>query len=84
MNRFLRWLAVTITCPAYVFGQPSQLPIEKLDSFITKAMNDWHLVGLALAIVKKDSVLLAKGYGYRDYANKLPVNENTIFPIASC
>jgi len=84
MNLYLRWLAVMIISPASLFGQTSQLPIEKLDSFVTKAMSDWNLVGLAIAIVKKDSVLLAKGYGYRDFKNKLPVNENTIFPIASC
>ena len=47
-------------------------------------MTDWNLVGLALAIVKKDTVILTKGYGYRDYMKKLPVNENTVFPIASC
>ena len=47
-------------------------------------MTDWHLMGLAVAVVKKDSVLFAKGYGYRDYRNKLPVTENTLFPIASC
>ena len=65
------------------FSQSSQFQTEKLDSFVTKAMNDWHLMGLAIAIVKKDSVILAKGYGYRDFFNKLPVTENTSFPIAS-
>ena len=76
-------IAINILLPRLFCQQPG-FPTEKLDSFITKAMNDWHLMGLAIAIVKKDSVLLAKGYGYRDYTNKLPVNENTIFPIASC
>ena len=66
------------------FCQPKNFPVEKLDSFIAKAMNDWHLMGLAVGIVKKDSVILTKGYGYRDFANKLPVTENTNFPIASC
>jgi len=63
-----------------------QLPVaeEKLDSFMARAMSDWHVMGAAVAIVKKDSVLLAKGYGYRDYSAKLPVTEQTIFPIASC
>jgi CubicO group peptidase (beta-lactamase class C family) len=65
------------------FSQSSQFQTEKLDSFVTKAMNDWHLMGLAVAIVKKDSLILAKGYGYRDFFNKLPVTENTSFPIAS-
>ena len=65
------------------FSQSSHFQTEKLDSFVAKTMSDWHLMGLAVAIVKKDSVILAKGYGYRDFFNKLPVTENTSFPIAS-
>ena len=84
MNRFLLLLAGMIIFPACLFCQPTQFPTDKLDSFIAKAMNDWHLMGLAIGIIKKDSVILAKGYGYRDYMNKLPMNENTVFPIASC
>jgi CubicO group peptidase (beta-lactamase class C family) len=26
---------------------------------------------------------MAKGYGYRDFFNKLPVTENTVLPVAS-
>ncbi|HEX7905184.1 MAG TPA: serine hydrolase [Chitinophagaceae bacterium] len=84
MNRFLHLLAIMIIFHTRSFCQPHHFPIEKLDSFITKAMNDWHLMGLAIGIVKNDSVILAKGYGYRDYMNKLPVTDNTVFPIASC
>ena len=84
MNRFFLMLAEMFIFPALLFCQPPHFPTDKLDSFITKAMNDWHLMGLAIGIVKKDSVILAKGYGYRDYMNKLPVTENTVFPIASC
>jgi len=65
------------------FAQSPHFQTEKLDSFVAKAMNDWHLMGLAIAIVKKDSVIITKGYGYRDFFNKLPVTENTSFPIAS-
>src|SRR6266508_6300764 len=85
MNRLLPFLlAGLIIFPVRLFCQSPYFATEKLDSFITKAMNDWHLMGLAIAIVKKDSVILAKGFGYRDYINKLPMTENTVFPIASC
>src|SRR6266498_777518 len=66
------------------FCQGYSFPKEKLGSFILRTMEDWHTMGVSVAIVKKDSLILAKGYGYRDYANKLFVTENTIFPIASC
>ena len=84
MNRLFLLLAAIVIFSARSFCQSSRFQTEKLDSFIAKAMTDWNLMGLAIAIVKSDSVLLAKGYGYRDYMNKLSVNENTIFPIASC
>ena len=65
MNRLFRLLATIIIIPARLFCQSPHFPIEKLDSFVAKAMNDWHLMGLAIAIVKKDSLILSKGYGYR-------------------
>ncbi|MFX6937541.1 serine hydrolase domain-containing protein, partial [Acinetobacter baumannii] len=39
--------------------------------------------GLALGIVYKDQLIYAKGYGYSDVENKLPVEANTLFPISS-
>jgi len=83
MNSFRILFAGMIIFSNSSFSQLSHFQAEKLDSFVAKAMSDWHLMGLAIAIVKKDSVILAKGYGYRDFFNKLPVTENTSFPIAS-
>jgi CubicO group peptidase (beta-lactamase class C family) len=84
MKRILLLTFGLIYISSFTFCQSSRLPLEKLDSFVSKAMNDWHLMGLALAVVKNDSVIFTKGYGYRDYAKKLPVTQNTVFPIASC
>ena len=39
--------------------------------------------GLAVAIVEGDKVVYAKGFGYRDYENKIPVDVNTLFAIGS-
>ncbi|HET6766722.1 MAG TPA: serine hydrolase [Chitinophagaceae bacterium] len=65
-------------------GQHQLLQGQQLDSFISRAMNDWHVMGVSVAVVKKNEVIFSKGYGYRDHENKKPVTENTIFPIASC
>src|SRR5262245_8142433 len=84
MKRYILLVAGMIILSCHPFAQPSTTQTERLDSFITRTMADWHVAGLAVAIVKKDSILFARGYGYRDVGNKLPVNENTVFPIASC
>ncbi|HEV2830098.1 MAG TPA: serine hydrolase [Pyrinomonadaceae bacterium] len=39
--------------------------------------------GLAVAIVRGDKILFAKGFGYRDVKTKLPVTRQTQFYIAS-
>lgn len=53
------------------------------DAFMEKTLKDWNAPGIGVGIVVNDKLVFAKGYGYRDYANKLPITANTLFPIAS-
>ena len=46
-------------------------------------MKDWNLPGLAVVIVKDGKVVWMKGYGVRDIETKKPVDDNTLFMIAS-
>lgn len=46
-------------------------------------MKDWDIPGLAIAVVKDGKVVVMKGYGVRDVNTKQPVDENTLFLIAS-
>lgn len=71
-----------ILISANLFGQEDRL--EKIDSYIKQAMNDWKMPGFAVAIVKNDSVIFSKGYGVRSIDGNEPVNESTNFMIASC
>jgi CubicO group peptidase (beta-lactamase class C family) len=70
--------------PAYSFSQqqPSFIT-DSLDSYIQQGMRDWNIPGLAIAIVKDGKVVVMKGYGVRDMESKEPVDENTLFMIAS-
>jgi len=60
-----------------------QAKFQLIDRYIDSVMKQWNIPGLALGIVYKDQLIYAKGYGYRDIENKLPVEANTLFPIAS-
>jgi len=55
-----------------------------LDTFINRVLKEWKAVGVSVAVVEKNKVLLAKGYGYRDLDKKLPVTDETLFAIGSC
>jgi len=55
----------------------------QLDIYLSKAVRDWDLPGLAVAIVKDDQVVAAKGYGVRELGKPGRVDGKTIFDIAS-
>ncbi len=55
-----------------------------LDDLLGKQMRDYHIAGAAVAVVKDGKLFFAKGYGYADYENNIPVDpEQTIFHIGS-
>lgn len=58
-------------------------PLKNIDAYIEKAMSDWQIPGLAIAVVKDDKIVYAKGYGVREIGKNEAINEQTIFPIAS-
>jgi CubicO group peptidase (beta-lactamase class C family) len=55
-----------------------------LDELFAKQMEDYHIAGAAVSVVKDGALFFAKGYGYADLENGIPVDpEQTIFRIGS-
>lgn len=88
--RPLRYLALiafwVVVTPLHAQKKKTVAPVntwETIDAFVEKAQKAWHVPGLALAVVKNDKIIYAKGYGFRDVEQKLPVTPQTLFSIAS-
>ncbi len=65
-------------------ARPGAAPkLAEFDRYAAQAVRDWKVPGLALAVVKDDSVVLARGYGVLDLAKPDPVTEHTRFAIGS-
>ena len=60
-----------------------QAPLAGLDEYVNKAMKDWGVPGLAIAVIKDDGIVLARGYGVRELGKSEPVSERTLFAIGS-
>ncbi len=71
--------------PLALFSQKASecLDLKELDAYILKSMTDWRIPGLSIAIVKNDTVIFSKGYGVRDINRNDPVDDHTLFAIAS-
>ncbi len=50
---------------------------------LTELSNNSNLVGFSVAIVNKDSIVYAKGFGFADKETKMPYSTHTVQPIAS-
>ena len=53
------------------------------DRYVAKAARDWKVPGLAIAVVKDDSLVFARGYGVIELGKPAPVDEHTRFAIGS-
>lgn len=58
-------------------------PLNGFDEYVNKAIRDWEVPGIAIAIVKDDKIVLAKGYGVKKLSDPAPVDERTLFAIGS-
>lgn len=56
---------------------------EKFDKTIRQFMRRYNIVGASVAIMKNDSLIYAKGYGYADTARKIETDVFHIFRVAS-
>ncbi|MEE9350258.1 MAG: serine hydrolase [Flavobacteriaceae bacterium] len=65
-----------------LFSQTEE-QLQHLDSYYAKALKEWHVPGMAIAIVKDDKIIFSKGYGYANIEQKTKVDGNTLFAIAS-
>ncbi|MGI9166945.1 MAG: serine hydrolase, partial [Pyrinomonadaceae bacterium] len=63
--------------------QTTAARLKEIDRYAAKTRHDWNVPGFAVAIVKDDKVVFAKGYGLRDLGKPESVDENTLFAIAS-
>jgi len=65
------------------FAQQPSFITDSLDNYIANGLKQWNIPGLAIVIVKDGKIVMMKGYGVRDIKTNEPVDENTLFMIAS-
>lgn len=79
-----RWLttALFLSAPTMLAAQ-AKPDWAAFDKYVARAAADWRVPALAIAVVKDDSVVFAKGYGVLQKGASQPANEHTRFAIGS-
>ena len=56
---------------------------DSIDTYVSKALTDWQIPGVAVCIIKNGKVVMMKGYGVKELNGNDKVDENTLFMIGS-
>ena len=70
---------ITVTIASFSQGLAS----NAIDSLVERSMKAFDVPGIAVAVIKDGKVIHSKGYGVRSLRTRLPMDENTLFGIAS-
>ena len=68
-----------LACLGLTSASAQQRPLDGLDAYIARGMTDWRVPGLAIVVVKDDSVVFIKGYGVRELGKPDPETVHTRF-----
>jgi len=78
---FILWSSLIFSNCTQNKSNSQHFHIEEIK--IDSLLQNYHAAGIAVAIVQENEIVYAKGFGYRDVENQLPVDEHTIFGIGS-
>lgn len=79
-------LRILVFSLAVVFSQPSisqALSGKQIDSLVQKTMETFDVPGMAVAVIKDGKIYHKNTFGIRSIKTEAPVNENTLFGVAS-
>lgn len=68
---------------AFSLSAQNDKRLRGIEKDLQEVLEATNAPGFAVAIVEKDRIIYANGFGYRDLERQVPVNENTLFAIGS-
>src|ERR1051325_9438730 len=81
--RITWWLSAVALATAPSTARSQSPDWAAFDRYVAQAAKDWRVPALAIAVVKDDSLVFAKGYGVLEAGKSQPANEHTRFAIGS-
>ncbi len=73
---------LTLFCFSKGAAQTSALP-DVVDRFIRAELARQRIPGMSVAVLRGDSVLLARGYGFANLEHRVPATDSTVYTVGS-
>lgn len=82
-RRISSLLTALLILPLSVNASSNDKPFSNVEQELEQLRKKYDAPGMAVAVVKDNKIVYTQGFGYRDLAKKLPVNDDTVFSIGS-
>ncbi|MFT3909426.1 MAG: serine hydrolase domain-containing protein [Ferruginibacter sp.] len=88
MKKGFKMISITIYCMCWMMMTKAQTNIANswndIDAYIAQYMKDWNIPGMAVVVIKNDSVIIKKTVGHAAFNSNANIDVNTLFSIGSC
>src|SRR6266704_3677181 len=74
-------LSHLLVVPAAAAQTPATL--DSIDRYVRTEVTRYRIPGLSLAVLRGDSVVLARGYGYANVEHRVPATDSTVYQSGS-
>ncbi len=85
MGRLVRGAALS-ACLALPAGAAAQTPAAALDSvdrYVRAELERQRVPGMSVAVLRGDSIVLARGYGFANLEHRVPATDSTVYQSGS-
>src|SRR5438132_9534977 len=55
--------------------------LDSIDRYVRTEVTRYRIPGLSLAVLRGDSVVLARGYGYANVEHRVPATDSTVYHV---
>jgi CubicO group peptidase (beta-lactamase class C family) len=79
----MTWLLLTLLLFAPAAAAQTRAVVDSIDGFVRSELARQRVPGMSVAVLRGDSVLLARGYGYANVEHQVPATDSTIYEVGS-
>jgi CubicO group peptidase (beta-lactamase class C family) len=77
-------LALLLVFSSFLQAQKTDKRLAGLDAEFTRILKEQKAAGFSVAVVEKNKIIYAAGFGFADLENKVPATSETVYAIGSC
>jgi CubicO group peptidase (beta-lactamase class C family) len=79
----MTWPLLTLLLFASTASAQTRAVVDSIDRFVRSELARQRVPGMSVAVLRGDSVLLARGYGYANVEHHVPATDSTVYEVGS-